>query len=87
MFVHYPYRIINKIIHGTKAKIIGVAHTTHFFETHEKFFKEKISSSETIMLEQPPVNEFYQSRDLRGKTFFQKIGELAYKKKNASISS
>lgn len=73
----YPYSILEEKVNSVDISIIGVSHNLDFFMEHSKFFYNKVSNSDAIIMEQPVCGDFWDSE------FFGSIGEIAhYKKKN-----
>jgi hypothetical protein len=71
----YPMEIIPKKIKDSNVEIIGVWHTKRFFNEYKEFYERKINESSGIVLEQSVGGEVWECE------FFDKLGEIAYKKK------
>lgn len=67
--------IIQKKIKNSNVEIIGVWHAKRFFNEQQEFYERKINESSGIVLEQSIGGEFWECE------FFDKLGEIAYKKK------
>lgn len=61
----YPCSTLEEKISSTDVSIIGVYHIEEFFFEYEDFFKDKVSRSDAVTLEE-------------GKGFFEYVEELAY---------
>jgi hypothetical protein len=76
----YPHEIIKKQVGNSKVELVGVTHTSEFFNSHRKFYERKIEESpEGIILEQPINFEFWEKPG--DNRFYSHLGEIAYRNK------
>ena len=73
--MEYPFIPQVHEIKGTKVELIGVEHTKKYFEKFEDFYNEKISESDSVILEQTLGSNFWQEN-----TFFGNLSKIAYEK-------
>ncbi|MBU4501152.1 MAG: hypothetical protein KKA79_01055 [Nanoarchaeota archaeon] len=73
--------ILEQKVNSTDVKLIGVEHTSEFFDKYEPFYQNEVLKSDALVLEQPIGAEFWNY------PFFDEISNIAHDMKKPIYQS